>query len=476
MSSEKKSSFRDEVSAARMPYEGKAPEKWWAHDSVRGFYVVVSRPDATGQVQRWYAVRYSVPDEDGSKVDRKPKLGLVGVVRYSKALSDAASAMERARESRSSGKPVLPTLLEAFEDYIEFKTTSVANKNKLLPPTVKDYRDRWHDLIPTDWHTRRLDELTVEKWEQLRMQCTTPLSFEARLRKPVSESRFDVMMKGAISGLYRRQAETHTTLVNPVTRMRHRGTITQRTNEKDEYIATERLPAVVRHAEQHMRGPQRDILWIGLLTGWRNALLCRIPLDRIKIDKRAVEWRVGDRGGPYIEGNIKTFDYPVSDLLWERVFAPRLAALKPRQKYLIESGRRPGSTFEDVRDSLKMLDEVAGVHVTAHVLRRTMLTLAPGAKVHQRIVSHLAMHKSSSGTSAMTAQYQKRDFVLMKEGANQWATWFAEQVGWTEGTAKEPAQPPIQGVSEEKLAKLQALASMDPAALDKLLRLAEAMK
>ncbi len=468
--------FTDENSAARAPFEGAAPEKFWTNPNTKGFGVVVSRPDESGNVKRWYAVRVDKLRPDGTVKDEKVKLGAVGALRFGDAQAQAAAARERARKERKTGVTSLPTLSEAFEGYMLFKTKVVATGERIRPRTVEDYRSRWDDMIPTEWHGVPIDKLTVQRWTDLRVESTTPLSFEKRLRKPVSESRFDGMMRGIISGLYNHYAASNRDLVNPVPILRKRGIITKRTPEKHDFIETERLKATVQLAEQEMRAPQRDILIIGMLTGWRDSLIRGIPLNRIDKARRTVEWRATDEGGPYAEPDGDSFAYPVSDWLWDRVFAPRLAVVKPGQKFLIESGRKPGKPFKDIRESLKLLDDVAGVHMTAHVLRKTMITLAPSAHVHQRTIGQLAMHKSTGGGLTMTGSYQKRDYAQMRDGANAWATWFAEMVGWTRAAEAAPAPAPIAGMTTETMDKLQTLASMDPAALDKLLRLAEALK
>lgn len=465
----------DELSAARLPPpdpQSTRPAVNYRHRSVDGFYVRVGRRDASGNARRSYFARYDVKEPGGKKRDNWQLLGLVNVLRYGQALQQATAALERAREARSSGRSLMPTLKQAFDDYLVFKTEVVADAKKLRAATLDDYRRRFNELVPVAWHNTPIDELSAERWSQLRRECTTVRSFETRLRKPVSEARFDGLLRGVISGVYRRQATLHKGLENPVPALRESGVLSTATARHD-YIATERLAAVVLRCETELRPSQRDITYIGLLTGWRRQLLVRIPLSRIKRDKRSVEWRDSDPGGPYAEPDGSSFDYPVSDLLWERVFQPRLEQARPGQKYLIESGRRPGQPLDDIRDSLGKLDEVAGCHISAQVLRKTFLTLGPSAAVHQRTLSHLAMHKLSAGAQPTTMGYQKRDFEAMKAGANQYATWFAQQVGWTQ---EVPQAPAIEGISTDKLAKLQALAEMDPSALDKLLRLAEAMK
>ena len=475
---EEKRTFNSEAEAGRLPFKGDSPEKAYAHGSTRGFYVYVSTPDADGNVQRWYGIRYGTVGPSGKRKDTKKKLGTVGLLAYGKALQQATAALERAREARDTGKPVLPTLKEAFDEYLEFKTTLVANEKKLKPPTVKDYTDRFHDLVPLDWHNRPLDELTADVWGHLRRDCTTTRSFDVRLRKPVSEGRFDVMMKGPISGLYRRQRETlHPTLANPVPLMRQQGMLSS-TKQRHDFIPTEALPAVWNFLETEMRPPQRDITLIGLLTGWRLQLITAIPLDRIKEKKRAVEWRDTDEGGPYAEKDGPAFDYPVSDFLWDKVFAPRLAALRPGQKYLIESGRKPGSPFRDVRDSVRQLDPIVGCHVSAQVLRKTCITLAPASGAPQRSISHNVMHKTSSGSAATggsdttSSVYQKRDFQSMKTAANRYADWFSQQVG----VNAAPAAAGIEGLSLDKVAALQKLADMPADVLAKILRMADALK
>ncbi len=465
--------FTNEASVRNAPYIGKAPEKFWANSVVRGFGVVVSKPDEEGNVERWYAARYGKLQSNGTVKDTKTKLGLVTALTFSKAAELATGAIERARDERSSGKPSFPTLLEAFDAYMQFKLTVVESKKRIKPTTEKDYRERWADFVPTEWHGKPLNEVGTDEWTELRMECTTALSYEKRLKKPVSESRFDVLLRGVVSGLYNHARLRHAMLVNPIPIMKKMGVLTKRTPMRHAYIASENLRPSIELADQEMRAPQRDILYIGILTGWRDSLIRAIPLDRIKQKKRAVEWRDTDEGGPYAEEDGNTFDYPVSEILWERVFAPRLASVKPGQKYLIESGRKNGAPFKDLRDSLKLLDKPAGVHVTAHVLRKTMLTLAPSAGIDTRVAGQLAMHKSSGGGLTQTGEYQKRDFVQMKSATNKWATWLAETVGWT---TKAKAAPALEGFTPDMLAKLQALASMDPAQLEKVMRVVEAVK
>lgn len=472
--------FNSEVEAGRLPFTGKAPEKWYAHPTLKGFYVVVSKPNAEGHVQRWYAVRYGEASKNAKgemeTLDRKPKLGPVGLLTYGKALEQATAQLERAREARVSGKPVLPTLKAAFDDFMHFKTKTVADEHKLKPRTTKDYNDRFNILVPADWHSLPIDELTPEEWTKLRTNCITAASWDERGRKPVGESRFDGFMKGAVSGLYRRQRTFHPLLVNPVPVMRNQKTLSS-IKQKHDFIPTEKLPAVWAFLENEVRPPQRDIVLIGLLTGWRLQLMTKIPLNRVNAKRRAVEWRDTDEGGPYAEKDGPSFEYPVSDLLWEQVFAPRLAAAKPGQKYLIESGRRPGEPFKDVRDSVNQLDPIVGCHVTASVLRKTFMSLAPASGASQRSISHNAMHKTSAGSAATggsdttSGTYQKRDFVSMKEGANKYSAWFAQQVGLN--AAPTPAVP---GLTEDKLAQLQQLAALPPELIAKMLKMADAFK
>jgi len=70
--------------------------------------VFIRKPDENGDVRRWYGVRYGIKVAAGEKTrDRKRKLGLVGVLRYSTALDYATSEIERALDSRDAGHPVL---------------------------------------------------------------------------------------------------------------------------------------------------------------------------------------------------------------------------------------------------------------------------------------------------------------------------------------------------------------------------------
>lgn len=464
--------FSDERTALRLPYAGSSTEKSYAHESIRGFYVFVGRPDENGQSKRWYGVRFDEAQPDGTKKDRKKKLGEVGFVPYGKAVQLATDSIERAREARVTGKPILPTLKEAFDQYLTFKTQFVAKEKQIRPDTVDDYTRRFNELIPLAWHSRPIDEITDKDWTQLRQDCTTVRSFDVRLRKPVGESRFDGLITGVISGVYRRQIESgHKHLENPAQLLRQQGVLST-PKERHDYIPKSALKDVWTFMNNELRAPQRDIILIGLLTGWRNQLICRIPLDRINEEKRAVLWKATDPGGPYAESDGDSFEYPVSDWLWEQVFEPRLRMKTPRQRYLIESNRVPGQPYNDIRDSLAQLSDAAGVHVSAHVLRKTFGTLSPSAAVHPRIISQLMMHKGKAtegGGSDMTVSYQKRDFDGMKEGANQFAAWFQKQLGIEKAAD-------VEGIAPDKLAALQKLADMPEELLSKMLKLADALK
>lgn len=457
-----------------MPPPKTAASREYRHSSVLGFYVRVSRPDAKGNVRRSYIARYDDLDSSGKKVDKKKVLGVTPLMRYGEALDLCTSALQRARKARREGRPSIPTLKEAFDAYMHFKTEEVLEEERLAPATVKDYTDRFTDLIPLEWHNKPLDQLTHAVWQDWRKTCTTAKSFEVRFRKPVSPSRFDVMLCGPISGLYRRTIVEHPLLKNPVTYLRETKVVRGSTKKSNTFIPSHDLRRAVNYIEQEFRAPQRDITLIGLLTGWRLSLMTAIPLDRIKQEKRAVLWKRTDPGGPYADEDGDEFEYPVSDILWERVFAPRLETVRAGQKYLIESGRVPGEPFSDCRDSLSKLDKVLGVHVSAHVLRKTFMSLAPNAGIQQRVISHLAMHKTSGGASDVTLRYQKRDFRTMQEGANLYAQWFAKEVGWDAPSAAAAAV--VEGINNTTLQKLQALANMDQAQLDKLLQLAALMK
>jgi len=463
--------FSSDAEAGRLQYTGASPEKRHPHAHTKGFCVFVSKPSDGKPSQRWYGVRYR-DVRDGVSKDIPKKLGLVAEMRYSDAEDEAKATLKRARTARATGAASMPTLVEAFEAYLKFKTTRVAKVKQLKPSTVLDYRSRFKDLVPVQWHNRTLDELTAKVWTDLRHDSTTNSSYDVRGRAPVSESRFDGLLRGVVSGMYRMQLEDeHPTLINPVPLMRRKAVLST-PNAKSDFIAAEKLPEVWQFLQTETRAPQRDITTTGLLTGWRRQLICRIPLDRIDVGLRAVEWRETDPGGPYHEPDAPTFRYPLSDWLWERVFAPRLAMAKRGQKYLIESGRRPGKPYGDIRDSLEKLDPIAGIHVHPHVLRRSFAVHALAANVPGRTIEQLMMHKAST----MTTKYQPRDFAAMKAGANQYAAWFTATVGLSIPAAAPAAQPVIEGLTPEKVATLQQLASMPAATLEMLMKFASAMK
>ena len=464
-------SFSSGDEAGRLQYTGASPEKRYPHARTKGFCVFVSKPTDGKPSQRWYGVRYR-DVRDGVTKDIYKKLGPVAQMKCSDAEDEARATLKRARTARATGSTSMPTLKEAFEAYIRFKKTKVAKLKQIKQTTEDDYRARFEALVPVEWHNRTLDELTAKAWTDLRENCTTNLSYDVRGRKPVGEQRFDGMLRGVISGLYRLQLEDdHPTLINPVPLMRRRSVLSEQ-RQKHDFIAAEKLPDVWQYLQTEMRAPQRDITTIGLLTGWRRQLICRIPLDRINVSLRAVEWRETDPGGPYHEDDSPTFNYPLSDWLWERVFAPRLAMVQRGQKYLIESGRRPGEPYSDIRDSLEKLDPIAGIHVHPHVLRRCFAVHAVPAGVPQRTIEQLMMHKAKT----MTGKYQARDFEAMKAGANQFAIWFTARVGLSGPVALPAAQPVIEGLTPEKVATLQQLASMPPATLEMLMKFAAAMK
>ena len=139
---------------------------------------------------------------------------------------------------------------------------------------------------------------------------------------------------------------------------------------------------------------------------------------------------------------------PIPNALWELVFAPRLLAKAPGERWVIPSHKKRGFPIHEPRGSLIVLKERVGLNLTPHPFRYTFITIASNL-VGRDVALELAMHSGAVPRhEQQTERYVREKFKRCVEPMNRVAAEILRQAGVSLSNAsaaiKESAGPDLE--------------------------------
>jgi integrase len=404
-------STKSELFSIVCPADKPSIDVW--HSTELGFGARIMRENKrSGQTRRSYICRYK--NEQGK--DQKEVLGLFNFIDYSDA-QDQVRAKRTGRMSKEKIK-LVPTLREALARYLSDKADSLSDA------TVKDYHSKWN-LLDGDAMTRasgktlfsdssRLSELNSEWWLA---------KYKAvRLRNGPASA----------IGLYRTARAVYEHFIaleyvgsNPLLLIKATVKIRKQTPSKVIIPANE-LPKLWAWLNLQAQPATRDFLLVAMLAGLRASVIGGLRWDQVSIERRAYIVAAEERGN---KAKLQV-EVPIPDALWDRVFAPRLAARRNGQNWVISSGKLAGKPATSVRSALEGLKADTGIECSPQILRRTFASLAQMATSDALLVSRMLTHSnrsSSVNVPAVTAGYISYESADLRIAFNKTAAFILER-------------------------------------------------
>jgi len=178
--------------------------------------------------------------------------------------------------------------------------------------------------------------------------------------------------------------------VNPVNRLKTWNELKPRTGR----LTESQIPAWYRAAEASKNLAPANALRLLLFTGLRS-----------KSEAFGLLWNDVD-----LDGMVMTFRDTKNGTDLELPITPKVAELFGRMKairqndYVFPSPVKNGH-IADVRDELSKINEVAGVSITPHDLRRTFTTIAESLDLSPFTIRALVNHTEKKSSADVTANY-----------------------------------------------------------------------
>lgn len=381
-----------EVEAIKPPEGTRALQEFW-HATEKGFGVRVARKKLNGEYAKVYIARYR--DED--KRDVKAILGNVADISYKDAFSLAKAKIEKARALAGdikAGRPRAATISVCYELYLK------ARKAQWAPDTIIGYAKQFKNLQPL-WD-RRMDSLTNKEWLDQYMDVS-----QTRGRS----TALGMMRLG--SALYSFQITLENLTKNPCGALL-KTTLVVKDAPRTRHVPRKELAAFWTALQTRAAGPQRDlILWV-LFTGFRASLAGNLMWSRINPDEHTYRIDAKDVGN---KAKMEFF-HPVPVWLWDNVIVPRLAVRKPGDIYIIESTKLPGTPLHSVRGTYLAIEEITGLQLSQHDIRRTFSSIAHAATGDILLTKRLMTHGSATAKSrehGTTERYIQTDQAQYRE-------------------------------------------------------------
>lgn len=392
------------------PPQKPSIEVW--HETEPGFGARIMRQSKrTGKTLRTYLYRHDV---DGK--DTKAPLGTFEELSYDTA-KEAAQDKRRARTNTLAVKQV-PTLREALEKYLENRS------DRLSDATVTDYTAKWK-LLDGDVTTRK---------PGAKLFTETTLMTELDGEWWLAKFKSTVLRHGRASalGLYRTARALYQHFMerdyvprNPLIFV-GASIDTRKKAPSHVIIPAAKLPALWLWMLTEAQPATRDFLIVALLSGLRTSVIGQLRWAQVRPETRTYIVPAEERGN-----KAKTLiELPVGDELWERVFAPRLAARREGQEWVIASSKKPGRPAVSVRSALEGLSTVTGIKCSPHILRKTFATLAQLATGNHLLASRMLSHTTKiavEGAPAVSGGYIHYEEDDLRQGFNLAAKFILER-------------------------------------------------
>ena len=268
----------------------------------------------------------------------------------------------------------LPTLGEAFEDYMKVNPNRSANTNKVYRQNLR--------VNLSDWVNRPLNAINRRDVETRFLRITEKHGWAGA----------NQTMK-MLRSLYRRPCVDYEGLKNPVELWLAAGGKYHPHRRRRISSPAEVLPRWCAGIEAvPMPEPVRDVMWIGVYTGMRLGEVKSLRWERVDLEKRIL--RVEETK----TGNV--LELPITDQLaavFERCRAWAEVTGKPVAGWLFPSTKSASGHLEEVYKFYAPIGRVAGTKFWFHGLRNSLITVAERELLLPRsLVKRLVNH--SRGT------------------------------------------------------------------------------
>ena len=268
----------------------------------------------------------------------------------------------------------LPTLGEAFEDYMKVNPNRSANTDKVYRQNLR--------VNLSDWVNRPLNAISRR-------------DVEARFHRITERHGWagaNQTMK-MLRSLYRRPCVDHDGLSNPVDLWLAAGGKYHPHRRRRISSPAEVLPRWCAGIESvNMPEPVRDVFWIGVYTGMRLGEVKSLRWERVNLERRILrvdETKTGE-----------VLELPITDQLaavFGRCRARAEVSGEPETGWLFPSPKSASGYLEDVFKFYAPIGRVAGTKFWYHGLRNSFISVAERELLLPRsLVKRLVNHSRGS--------------------------------------------------------------------------------
>ncbi len=343
-------------------------------DKLTGFGVRV-QPSGT----KSFLINYRANGGGRYSPNRRLVIGRFGRLTAAEARRTAQSLLGRvaagedpaAERAEARG---LPTLGEAFEDYMAVNPNRSANTNKVYRQNLR--------VNLSDWVNRPLNAISRRDVEARFHRITERHGW-------AGANQTNSMLRS----IYRRPCVDHEGLKNPVELWLAAGGKFHPHRRRRISSPAEVLPRWCAGIEAvPMPEPVRDILWIGVYTGMRLGEVKSLRWERVDLEKRILRVEETKTG--------EVLELPITDQL-EAVFSRRLAEAEgsgePVTGWLFASAKSASGHLEDLFKFYAPIGRVAGTKFWFHGLRNSFISVAERELLLPRsLVKRLVNHARGS--------------------------------------------------------------------------------
>ena len=360
-------------------------------DRITGFGVRV-QPSGT----KSFLINYRANGGGRYSPNRRLVIGRFGRMTAAQARNRAQALLGRvaagedpaAKRAEARG---LPTLGEAFEDYMR------VNPNR-SPNTTKVYRQNLRVNL-SDWVNRPLNAITRRDVEARFLRITEKHGW-AGANQTMSMLR----------SIYRRPCVDYDGVKNPVELWLAAGGKFHPHRRRKISSPAEVLPRWCAGIESvKMPEPIRDVLWIGVYTGMRLGEVKSLRWERVDLERRILRVEETKTG--------EALELPITDQLaavFERCRARAEESGEPETGWLFPSPKSASGHLEDVFKFYAPIGKVAGTKFWYHGLRNSFITVAERElllprSLTKRLVNHARGSDVTEGYAADWTVEQLRE-------------------------------------------------------------------
>ena len=419
-----------EALKVKKPKGGRAYVESWC-TALPGFGIRVLKSG-----ERSWIARYK---KKGAKGDSKIRIEDVPVENSKESFE---RAQDRAKELRAEVRGLSSSNGLSIEDAYRalelFK--SISTTHYWAPDTVKGYRKRL-ECLPKNIRKAPMGTVSTSTWAKVYagLVRVEPLKDgSTKTRDSVAKATLRL-----VHLLYQREIKAGTVERNPVSILAENIGLYAREEYAGVYIEEKDMPRVWT-ATHHLHPGVRDYLLCLLFLGWRKSVTGMLAWEDVNVEERSYRVERNKRGN---KAKI-TMLMPIPNALWELVFAPRLLAKAPGERWVIPSHKKRGFPIHEPRGSLIVLKERVGLNLTPHPFRYTFITIASNL-VGRDVALELAMHSGAVPRhEQQTERYVREKFKRCVEPMNRVAAEILRQAGVSLSNAsaaiKESAGPDLE--------------------------------